>query len=64
VRGENREELLVLADYFCSSARLRIERHFAGVRRNTDRIGYRLAQGALAGKLDWLQEGIVRRKAD
>jgi alkylation response protein AidB-like acyl-CoA dehydrogenase len=60
-RGQNRQELLALVDYFCRSARLRIERHFAGVRRNADRQGYRLAQSALAGNLNWLEEGIVRQ---
>ncbi len=61
-RGENREQLLALVDYFCRSARLRIERRFAGLRHNTDKPGYQLAQSALAGKLDWIREGTVRGK--
>src|SRR5436190_1801880 len=63
-RGETRKrETLELVDYFCRSARLRIERNFAGLRRNTDRQGYRLAQEVLAGKHDWLEEGTVGRMA-
>jgi len=53
--------MLELVDYFCRSARLRIERHFAGLRHNADRQGYRLAQDVLAGKHDWLEEGTVGR---
>ena len=61
-RGEPRKrEMLELVDYFCRSARLRIERHFAGLRHNADRQGYRLAQDVLAGKHDWLEEGTVGR---
>jgi hypothetical protein len=46
--GANKAELLPLADYFCQAARLRIEEQFRGVRRNTDRAGYKLAQQVLA----------------
>jgi len=49
-----------LADYFCRSSRLRIERSFRGLRRNTDSQGYRIAQDALKGGHDSLVEGIVR----
>ena len=54
-----RRELLALVDYFCRSARLRIERNFYGLRHNADRQGYRVAQGVLAGQHDRLGEGIV-----
>src|SRR5205807_2280071 len=60
-RGQNADELLSLVDYFCRSARLRIERNFDGLRHNTDRQGYRLAQAVLDGKQDWSREGIVGR---
>jgi 3-hydroxyacyl-CoA dehydrogenase/alkylation response protein AidB-like acyl-CoA dehydrogenase/1,4-dihydroxy-2-naphthoyl-CoA synthase len=46
--GANKAELLNLVDYFCRASRLRIEEKFRGVRRNTDRAGYRLAQQVLA----------------
>src|SRR5947208_8122497 len=52
-----KRDTLELVDYFCRAARLRIDRNFAGLRRNTDRQGYRLAQEVLAGKHDWLEEG-------
>ena len=59
-RGATRKrDTLDLVDFFCRSARLRIERNFAGLRRNADREGYRLAQDVLAGKHDWLEEGTV-----
>jgi hypothetical protein len=54
-----KRETLDLVDYFCRSARLRIERNFAGLRHNADREGYRLAQDVLAGKHEWLEEGTV-----
>src|SRR5437870_11673833 len=57
-----KRDTLELVDYFCRAARLRIDRNFAGLRRNTDRQGYRLAQEVLAGKHNWLEEGTVARK--
>jgi hypothetical protein len=54
-----REEVLQLADYFCASAKLRIERNFNGLRRNTDRAGYKLAQTVLKNTVKPLEEGIV-----
>jgi hypothetical protein len=55
-----RDEVLQLADYFCASAKLRIERNFDGLRRNTDRSGYKLAQTVLKNSVKPLEEGIVR----
>jgi alkylation response protein AidB-like acyl-CoA dehydrogenase len=52
-------EALELADYFCREARLRIERHFRGVRRNADGAGYRLAQRVLEGRLEFVEHGVV-----
>ena len=49
-----------LADYFCKSARLRIDHLFRELHHNTDRQSYRLAQKVLEGKEDWVQEGILR----
>ena len=59
--GADTRELLDLVDYFCRSARLRIERHFQGLRHNTDKPGYRLAQAVLAGKHESVEQGIVGR---
>src|ERR1700737_3025540 len=59
-RGESVEEVLSVAGYFCRSARLRIDHHFAGTARNVDRRGYLLTQELLAGKHATLREGIVR----
>jgi len=58
--SEDHQELLNLVDYFCASARLRIERNFAGVRHNTDAHGYRLAQQVLKKDAKVLEEGILR----
>ena len=52
-------EMLNLADYFCASARLRIERNFDGLRRNTDRQAYRVAQQVLKNAPKTFEEGIV-----
>src|SRR6202171_2758940 len=57
--GEPADEILSLANYFCRSARLRIDHHFAGTSKNADRRGYDLTQELLAGKHGWLQGGIV-----
>jgi alkylation response protein AidB-like acyl-CoA dehydrogenase len=60
-RGGQREELLALVDYFCHSARLRIEQRFEGLKHNCDRKGYQLAQNVLAGGFDLLDQGICGR---
>ena len=59
--GESKpaDEILAVADYFCRSARMRIDHHFAGTARNVDRRGYALVQDLLAGKHELLREGIV-----
>src|SRR5437868_4654907 len=58
--GESADEVLSVANYFCRSARARIDHYFAGARRNADKRGYQLAQELLAGKHSSLREGIVR----
>jgi hypothetical protein len=57
--GEPAEEVLQLANYFCRSARYRIDYHFAGTVRNADKRGYDLTQELLAGKHEGLRQGIV-----
>jgi hypothetical protein len=59
---DNKEELPGLIDYFCRTARLRIEQHFRGIHSNTDGIGYRFTQKVLAGKLAEFETGIVQAK--
>jgi alkylation response protein AidB-like acyl-CoA dehydrogenase len=54
------EEALSVADYFCRMSRLKIAALFRGVHENRDDQGYRVAQQTLAGKFDWLQDGIVK----
>jgi hypothetical protein len=58
-QGKAPAETLTLADYFCRSARMRIDNHFAGTGRNVDRRGYELTQDLLAGKHEILRKGIV-----
>jgi alkylation response protein AidB-like acyl-CoA dehydrogenase len=58
-QGKPSDEVLSLADYFCRSARTRIDSHFAGTRRNVDKRGYQLTQDLLAGKHEALRSGIV-----
>ena len=57
--GKPLEEILSVANYFCRAARLRIEHHFAGTKRNADRSGYNLTQELLAEKHAELRGGIV-----
>jgi len=58
-RGEPAHEILSVANYFCRSAKMRIDHHFAGTSRNVDRAGFDLTQELLAGKHADLGEGIV-----
>ncbi|MDE3100033.1 MAG: acyl-CoA dehydrogenase family protein [Verrucomicrobiota bacterium] len=58
--AENADEMARLADFFCRAARLRIEGHFRGIKKNTDHLGYKIGQAALSGKLSGLENGIVR----
>ena len=53
-------ELTSLADYFCASARLRIEHYFHGLNHNADAKGYRLAQHILKEEVPVLSDGIVK----
>src|SRR6184192_3028106 len=58
--GESPDEVLSVANYFCRSAKMRIDNYFAGTRRNVDKRGYQVTQELLAGKHSTLGEGIVR----
>jgi hypothetical protein len=57
--GAPRDEMLSVANYFCRSARSRIDNHFAGTSANVDRRGYELTQDLLAGKHEGLRQGMV-----
>jgi alkylation response protein AidB-like acyl-CoA dehydrogenase len=56
---EENESLLKLVDYFCSSARLRIQQRFDGLSDNADRQGYRVAQQILSAPAKFLEDGIL-----
>jgi alkylation response protein AidB-like acyl-CoA dehydrogenase len=58
-QGKPADEVLSVADYFCRSAKTRIDHHFTGTMRNVDRRGYQLVQELLAGKHELLRDGIV-----
>ena len=58
-QGKPADEILTIADYFCRSAKTRIDHHFAGTMRNVDKRGYQLVQELLAGKHELLRDGIV-----
>jgi alkylation response protein AidB-like acyl-CoA dehydrogenase len=58
-QGKPANEILAVADYFCRSARMRIDHYFAGTMRNVDKRGYALVQDLLAGKHELLRDGIV-----
>jgi hypothetical protein len=53
-------DLINLVDYFCRSARLRIDRAFDGIHKNADAQGYRVAQQVLKHDLEPLQNGILK----
>jgi hypothetical protein len=58
-QGKPADEILSVADYFCRSARMRIDHHFADTSSNADKRGYKLVQDLLAGKHAMLRDGIV-----
>src|SRR5882724_5663760 len=58
-QGKPADEVLSVANYFCRSARMRIDHYFAGTARNADKRGYNLVQDLLAGKHEMLRQGIV-----
>ena len=58
--GESPDDVLSVANYFCRSAKMRIDNYFAGTRRNVDKRGYQVTQELLAGRHSTLGEGIVR----
>jgi hypothetical protein len=49
-----------LADAFSRLARRRVKASFRGIWSNEDVRIYRVAQNQLAGKYEWLEQGIVR----
>jgi hypothetical protein len=62
--GGDRKEVLALVEHFCANSRLRIEEAFRGVSKNTDRMGYRLAQSILGDSSAFLYEGIVHKELE
>src|SRR5216110_1727473 len=57
--GESADEVLSVANYFCKSAKMRIDHYFAGTSENVDKRAYDLTQELLAGKHSSFREGIV-----
>ncbi|HKS30951.1 MAG TPA: acyl-CoA dehydrogenase, partial [Chthoniobacterales bacterium] len=57
--GEPVDEVLSVANYFCRSAKARIDHYFAGTAENVDKRGYDLTQELLAGKHEAFRKGIV-----
>jgi len=48
-----------LADAFCAQSRLRVEALFRGLRRSTAASDDRLAGAVMAGRLQWVEDGIL-----
>ncbi|MFG2771178.1 acyl-CoA dehydrogenase family protein [Streptomyces sp. NPDC048350] len=57
--GPHGREAQALADAFCRQARLRVEELFGRLWSNTDDLDRRVVDGVLAGRFEWLEEGIV-----
>gem|GEM_PF-5487794 len=55
-RGASAREL---ADLFCTQARLRAEELFSQLWSNTDAADSALARRVLAGRYQWLEDGII-----
>lgn len=58
-QGEPANEIISVAGYFCRSAKMRIDHHFARTAENADLLGYTLTQELMAGKHQELRSGIV-----
>jgi alkylation response protein AidB-like acyl-CoA dehydrogenase len=58
--GDEPKDVLQLADYFCETARLRIESKFDGLSHNADSKGYKLAQTLSNKDHRYLKDGIVQ----
>jgi hypothetical protein len=50
---------LAVADVFCEEARRRVCRNVRSLWMNDDKDEYKLAQDVLAGKLAWLEKGVI-----
>jgi alkylation response protein AidB-like acyl-CoA dehydrogenase len=48
-----------LADLFCTQSRLRVEELFGQIGSNTDAADTALARQVLAGRYEWLEDGII-----
>jgi hypothetical protein len=59
LRQQGKPEAVELADLFCRYARGRVKDAFRTVFANDDVRTYRVAQDVLAGKHEWLEEGLV-----
>ncbi len=57
--SDKTENVLALADYFCTSSAGKVNELFRALRHNADRQGYKLAQKVLEGGLEWLEQGMV-----
>jgi alkylation response protein AidB-like acyl-CoA dehydrogenase len=57
--ADDKKDVAQLADFFCTSARLRIERNFHGLSHNADAKGYKLAQRVVQPDYKFLRDGIV-----
>jgi len=58
-RDPSERTSLELADYFCRVSRRRINSNFRDLFRNDDVAGNRLSSDVLAGKMQWLEKGII-----
>jgi alkylation response protein AidB-like acyl-CoA dehydrogenase len=57
--GQRGQEAYELANLFCKQARLRVDRLFDALWKNTDAADMKLAARLVDGKYTWLDEGII-----
>ncbi|HEX6234988.1 MAG TPA: acyl-CoA dehydrogenase family protein [Jiangellaceae bacterium] len=58
-QGRDGEQAAQLADVFCRQSRLRIERLFDALWKNTDVVDERLAKAVLAGEHVWFEADVI-----
>ncbi|MFE9768524.1 acyl-CoA dehydrogenase family protein [Streptomyces sp. NPDC005808] len=52
-------EAYQLADAFCRQSRIRVDELFGRLWTNTDDLDRRVVKGVLAGRYEWLEEGVI-----
>ncbi|MDI5972912.1 acyl-CoA dehydrogenase family protein [Streptomyces sp. SL13] len=62
--GDDGQAARQLADAFCQQSRLRVEELFGRLWNNTDDLDHQVVKAVLAGRYEWLEDGIIDPSGD